>query len=83
MSSLKVLLRWYKHKDAKPALEAMQKLIALYHNKDIDMLKLGCTLPYLAVVCLHKSTDAEFYPSTGGHKKTIGEKTRKNFFGGR
>ena len=68
MSSLKVLLRWYKHKDAKPALEAIQKLIALYHNKDIDMLKLGCTLPYLAVVCLHKSTDAKISRFTDGNK---------------
>ena len=38
-------------------------MIAFYHDKDIDMLKLGCTLANLANVCLHKSTDAKFYPS--------------------
>ena len=26
------------------------------------MLKLGCILPNLAKICLHKSTDAKFYP---------------------
>ena len=41
----------------------MQKMIAFCHDKDIDMLKLGCTLPNLANICLHKSTDAKFYPS--------------------
>ena len=39
-------------------------MIAFYHDKDIDMLKLGCTLPNLANICLHKSTDAKnFIPS--------------------
>ena len=28
------------------------------------MLKLGCTLPNLANICLHKSTDAKFYRLT-------------------
>ena len=28
------------------------------------MLKLGCTLLYLENICLHKSTEAEFYPPT-------------------
>ena len=32
------------------------------------MLKLGCTLPNLANVCLHKSTDAKLYPFTEGDK---------------
>ena len=45
-------------------LEANQKLIEFYHDKDIDMLKLGYTLRNLANICLHKSTDANFYPFT-------------------
>ena len=49
-----------------PTLEAMQKLIVFYHDKDIDMFKLGFTLPNLANICLHKSTDAKFYPLTEG-----------------
>ena len=42
----------------------MQKKIVFHHNKEIDMLKLGCTLPNLANICLHKSTAAKFYPFT-------------------
>ena len=45
MTSFKDFLRWYNNKDVVPNLEAMQKMIAFYHDKDIDMLKLGCTLP--------------------------------------
>ena len=56
------VLRWYNNEDVVPTLEAMQKMIVFYHDKNIDMLKLGCTLPNLANICLHKSTDAEFYP---------------------
>ena len=39
------------------------------------MLKLGCTL--LANICLHKSTDAKFYPSTEGDKDLL-EKIRED-----
>ena len=42
----------------------MQKLTGFYHDKDIDMLKLRCTLPNLANICLNKSTDEKFYPFT-------------------
>ena len=41
MSSFKEFLRWYNNEDVVPTLEAMEKLIAFYHDKDIDMLKLG------------------------------------------
>ena len=40
MSSFKDFLRCYNKEDV-PNLEAMQKMIAFYHDKDIDMLKLG------------------------------------------
>ena len=62
MCSFKDFLRWYNNKDAVPTLEAMQKMISFYHDKDNDMLKLGCTLQNLANICLHKSTDAKIYP---------------------
>ena len=64
-----------------PTLEAMQKMSAFYHDKDIDMLKLGCTSPNLANICLHKSTDAKFYPFTEGDKDLL-EKTREDVVGG-
>ena len=33
MSSFKDFLRWYNNKDVVPTLEAMQKMIAFYHEK--------------------------------------------------
>ena len=55
-------LKWYNNEEVVPTLEAMQIMIEFYHNKGIDMLKLGKTLPNLAKICLHKSTDSKFYP---------------------
>ena len=74
-------LRWYDNKDVVPTIEAMEKKIVFYHDKDIDMLKLGCTLPNLANICLHKSTDAKFYPFTEGDKHRL-EKIREAVVGG-
>ena len=54
MCTFKDFLRWYNNKDGVPTLEAMQKMLVFYHKKGIDMLKLGCTLPNLARICLHK-----------------------------
>ena len=45
------------------------------------MLKLGCTLPDLANLCLHKSTDSKFYPFTGSDKDLL-EKIREDMVGG-
>ena len=56
-------------------------MIAFYHDKDMDMLKLGCTLPNLANICLHKSTDAKFYPFTEGDKD-LSESVREDVVGG-
>ena len=46
-------------------------MIAFHRDKDIDILKLGCTLPKLANICLHKSTDANFYPFTEADKDLL------------
>ena len=47
--------KWYNNKDVVPTLEAMQKMIEFYHNKGIDMLKLGCALPNLPIfVCINR-----------------------------
>ena len=56
-------------------------MIAFYHDKDIHMLKLGYTLPNLANICLHKSTDAKFYPFTERYKDIL-EKIREHVVGG-
>ena len=74
-------LHWYNIKDVVPTLEAMQKLIVFYHDKNCDLLNLGCTLPNLANVCLQKSTDAKFYPMTEVIKELL-EKFRQDVVGG-
>ena len=71
MCTFKDILRWFNNKDVVPTLEAMQKMLAFYHKKRIDMLKLGCTLPDLANICLHKSTSAKFYPFTETDKDLL------------
>ena len=81
MGSFKNFLRWYNNRDVVATLEAMQKRIAFYHDKDDDMLKLGCTLPNLANICLHKSTDAKLYPFTEGNKDLL-EKIREDVVSG-
>ena len=81
MCTFKDFLRWYKNKDVVPTLEAMQKMLAFYHRKGIDVLKLGCTLPNLANICLHKSTSAKFYPFTETDKDLL-QKIREDMVGG-
>ena len=56
-------------------------MIELYHNKEIDMLTLECTLPSLALFCLHKSTDSKFYAFTESDKDLL-EKIREDMVGG-
>ena len=74
-------LKWYNDDDVVPTLEAMQKMIEIYHNKGIDMLKLGCTLHNLAIICLHKSTESKFYPFRESDKELL-EKIREDMVGG-
>ena len=80
MQNFSDFLKWYNNKDVVPTLEAMQKMIEFYHNKSIDTLKFGCTLPNLANICLHKSTDSKFYPFTESDKDLL-EKIREDMFG--
>ena len=44
------------------------------------MLKLGCALPILNNICLHKSTDSKFYPFTESDKDLL-EKIREYMVG--
>ena len=81
MCTFKDFLRWYNTKDVVPTLEAMQKMLAFYHKKRLDMLKLGCNFPNLANICLHKSTSAKFYPFTETDKDFL-QKIREDTVGG-
>ena len=62
MTSFLDFLRWYNNKDVQPTLTAMIKMKSFYHNINIDMLKLGLTLPSLANRILHNSTSTKFFP---------------------
>ena len=81
MCTFKDFLRWYNNKDVVPTLEAVQKMLAFYHKKGIDKLKLGCTLPNLANICLHKPTSAKFYPFTETDEDLL-QKFREDIVGG-
>ena len=81
MTTFRDFLRWYNNKDVVPTLDAMQKMIEFYHDKGIDMLNLGCTLPNLANICLHKSTDYKFYPFFSIDSDLL-EKIREDMTGG-
>ena len=56
-------------------------MIYFDHNKDFDMVKLGCTQPSSAIVWFHKSTDSKFYPFTKKAKDLL-EKFREDVIGG-
>ena len=71
MQNFSDFLKWYNNKDVVATLEATQKMIEFYHNKGIDMLKLGCTLPNLANIGLHKTTDSKYYPFTESDKDLL------------
>ena len=81
MSSFTDFLRWYNNEDVVPTFEAMQKMIAFYHGKDIYLLKPGFTLRNMANICLDKSSDAKFLPFREGDKDIL-EKNRENVVGG-
>ena len=81
METFRDFLRWYNNKDVVPTLTAMRKMIEFYHNRNIDILKRGCTLPNLANICLHKSTSSKFYPFVDSDKD-LHEKVRSEMTGG-
>ena len=64
-----------------PNTQSNAKRLAFYHKKENDMLKLGCTLPNLANICLHKSTRAKFYAFTETEKDLL-QKIREDMVGG-
>ena len=62
METFQVFLKWYNNKEVVPTLEALQKMMQICHQKRIDMMKLGFTLPNLANRILHSSTSMKFFP---------------------
>ena len=62
MQTFQDFLKWYNNKDVEPTREAMLKMIDFDHLQQVDLLKLGYTLPNLANRFLHSSTNATFFP---------------------
>ena len=81
MATFRDSVEWYNTEDVLPTLEEMQKMMESYHNKGIDMLKLGCSLPNLANICLHKSTNHKFFPFVEADKD-LHDKIREDMTGG-
>ena len=81
MTTFQDFVMWYNNKDVVPTLEAIQKMMEFYHNKGFDMLKLGCTLHNLPNICLHKSTNNNFYPFVEADKDLY-DKIRDDMTGG-
>ena len=62
MESFQDFFKCYNNKDVVLTFEALQKVMQFYHQKGIDMLNLGFTLPNLANRILHSSTSLKFFP---------------------
>ena len=62
METFQDFLKWYNNKDVVPTVETLQKMLQFYHQKVIDMLKLGFTLSNLANRIFHLSTSLKFFP---------------------
>ena len=58
----------------------MPKMIEFYHNKGIDLLKLGFALLNLANNCMHNPKDSKFHPFTDSDKDLL-EKIREDIVG--
>ena len=59
----------------------MEKMLAFYYKKGIDMFKVVCTLPKLANIGLDKSTTSNFYPFTEADKDLL-QKIGEDMVGG-
>ena len=57
------------------------KTIVFHQAKNIDFLKLGCTLPNLTGICLHESTDTKIYTFKEADKDLL-EKMKQSVVGG-
>ena len=81
MSSVRDFLRRHNNKDVVPILEEMKKKMVFYPDKDIDMLKIVCTLPNLTNISLHKSAVTKIFHFTDVDKEVL-EKNREDVVGG-
>ena len=81
ISTFRDFVKRYNKRVVVPTLETMQEMMEFYHNKGIDLSKLGFTLPNLANICLHKSTKHRFFPFVESYKDLL-DKIREDMTGG-
>ena len=81
MTTFKVFFALFNNKVVVPTLVAMQKMVQFFHQKEIDMLQLGCTLPNLANICLNISINEKFCTFCKSDKDLC-EKIREVITGG-
>lgn len=81
MQSMLDFLRWYNNKDVVPTREAMERMLNFYHSRDVDLMKVGYTLPSIANRMLHKSTSLKFHPFAQ-KDEDLAIKIRSNVVGG-
>ena len=62
-------------------MEAVQKMVELYHNERIVMLKFGRTLPISANISIHYSVHSKLCPFTEMENYLV-EKKQKDMFAG-
>ena len=78
LATFRDFVKWYNNNDFVPTLDAMQKMMDIYYNKGIDMLKLGGTLANLANICLKNHN---FFPFVEADKDLL-DKIREDLTGG-
>ena len=76
-----VFWRWCNRRDFVPTWEPMQTMVAFYHDKGVDLWKLGCRLPKVANIFLDNFTQAKFFPSAE-QDLAIMERNREYVAGG-
>ena len=81
LSWIKISSRWFSNEYVAQIFKVMQKMIAFYHNKNIHMVKLGCTLTNLVGICLYQSTDAKLNPFAEGDKNML-KRVKEHVLGG-
>lgn len=61
MQSFREFLSWYNNLDVKPFVEAVEKMLDFWRERDIDMFKDGVSVPGLTMKYLFNMLDNETY----------------------
>lgn len=59
MSTVKDVLMWYNNLDVVPFLEALEKMVTFYKEREIDVFKDGLSVPGLTTKYLFQMAKGE------------------------